>query len=186
MSKAFTREDNAPEEDFEDEDDSAVVVPGGKNYITPWGAQKLRDELHRLLDVERPEVVKVVQWAASNGDRSENADYLYGKKRLREIDKRMRFLTKRLDAAEIINPADQKSDKALFGATVTIRNEAGQEKTYRIVGVDEIDVNRGHISWVSPVGKALLQSKVGDFIVLRLPKGEEEIEIIKIVYENFN
>lgn len=185
MSKAFTKENDNVDEDFDDEDDAKLQVPGGKNYITPWGAQRLRDEFKKLLDVDRPEVVKVVQWAASNGDRSENADYIYGKRRLREIDRRLRFLTKRLDAAEIVDPSVQTSDKVVFGATVTIRTEAGTEKTYRIVGVDEIDAGRGHISWISPVGKALLQSKVGDFVSVRLPKGEEEFEIIKIVYEKF-
>ncbi len=186
MSKAFTKEDDNQDDDFIDEDDSKILVTGGKNYITPWGAQKLRDELTRLLDVERPEVVKVVQWAASNGDRSENADHIYGKRRLREIDRRLRFLTKRLDAAEIVNPQEQKSDKVLFGATVTIRNESGTEKTYRIVGVDEIDASRGHISWISPVGKALLQTKVGDFVTVHLPKGEEEFEVVKLTYEVFS
>ncbi len=186
MSKAFTKETDNIDDDFDDEDDAKLQVPGGKNYITPWGAQKLKDEFKRLMDVDRPEIVKVVQWAASNGDRSENADYYYGKKKLREIDKRIRFLTKRLDAAEIVDPAAQNSEKVVFGATVTIRTEAGSEKTYRIVGVDEIDAGRGHISWISPIGKALLQSKVGDFIAVRLPKGEEEFEIIKIVYEAFS
>ncbi len=185
MSKAFTKEDDSKEEELDEIDDSALQVPGGKNYITPWGAQKLRDELHQLLDVERPNVVKVVQWAASNGDRSENADYIYGKRRLREIDRRLRFLTKRLDAAEIVNPKEQNSNKALFGSTIVVRYENGTQKTYRIVGVDEIDASRGHISWVSPMGKALLQSQAGDFVTVRLPRGEEEIEIIKITYEEF-
>jgi transcription elongation factor GreB len=127
-------------------------------------------------------VVKVVAWAASNGDRSENADYIYGKRRLREIDRRLRFLQRRLDAAEVVDPATQKSDKVLFGATVTVENEQGQEKIYRIVGMDETDVQQGKVSWVSPVGKALLQSSEGDVVLLKTPRGEEELEIISIQY----
>jgi transcription elongation factor GreB len=181
MSKAFTKEQDGPEE--EELDEPSASVAGGKNYITPHGARRLRDELKRLHDVERPEVVRVVSWAASNGDRSENGDYLYGKKKLREIDKRIRFISKRLEAAEIINPLEQKADQVLFGATVTVKNEDEQKLRYQIVGVDEIDISKRRVSWLSPIGKALLQARVGDVVTLRTPKGEEDLEIIKISYE---
>ncbi len=184
MSKAFTKEGDFDGEDPLDEVEDLNPLPaGGKNYITPAGAEKLRSELKDLLNNKRPEVVKVVSWAASNGDRSENADYIYGKRRLREIDRRIRFLTKRLDAAEVIDPASQKGDRVLFGATVTVHDEEGSERVYCIVGVDEIDAKRGHISWVSPVGRALLQSKPGDTVTVRTPKGEEDLEIIQIVFQ---
>lgn len=153
-----------------------------KNYITPPGAKKLRDELHRLLHVERPEVVRTVAWAASNGDRSENADYIYGKRRLRELDRRIRFLTKRLESAEVIDPSAQKSDRVLFGATVTVADESGAERVYQIVGVDESDPARGRVSWISPLAKALLGKKAGEVLTFRSPKGEEELEILSIVY----
>jgi transcription elongation factor GreB len=155
-----------------------------KNYITPGGADKLKSELKQLLTIERPELVRVVQWAASNGDRSENADYTYGKRRLREIDRRIRFLTKRLEDAEIVDPLRQKSDRVLFGATVTVEHEEGGEKVYRIVGIDETNIARGHVSWISPVAKALLNSRVGDVVTLKSPKGEEELEILSIRYES--
>lgn len=155
---------------------------GSKNYITPPGFQRLKAEIHELLTVERPKVVDVVAWAASNGDRSENADYQYGKKRLREIDKRIRFLQKRVDAAVVVDPAAQKGDRVLFGATVTVRDEGENDRTYRIVGIDETDVKGGKISWVSPIGQALLQAKLGDFVVLKTPKGDEELEIINVKY----
>jgi transcription elongation factor GreB len=177
-------EDELEELDEEqDESEGADPAPAvGTNYITPQGADKLRDELKHLRYAERPEVVRVVAWAASNGDRSENADYIYGKRRLREIDRRLRFLQKRLDAAVVINPSEQRGDKVLFGATVTVRNESDQLKRYQIVGVDETNPNEGKISWVSPLGKALLQNNKGDFVVLQTPKGEEELEIVKVEY----
>ncbi len=159
-----------------------------KNYITPHGEEKLRAELKKLLYEDRPTVVKTVSWAASNGDRSENADYIYGKRRLREIDRRIHFLTKRLESAEVIDPSKQKSDRVLFGATVTIENEEGQQKAYKIVGIDETDAKQGLISWISPLGKALLQHRVGDAIILKKPESgkgrllEEELEILKIEY----
>lgn len=186
MSKAFTKEGTGEELeldlDAQEQDSSNDPLAGRKNYITPQGAEKLRNELKTLLNDERPELVKVIQWAASNGDRSENADYIYGKRRLREIDRRIRFLSKRLEIAEIIDPINQKSDKILFGATVTILDESGNEKRYSIVGVDETNVKEGLISWVSPVGKALLQAKVGDTVTIRSPKGEEDWEIKKVEY----
>lgn len=156
-----------------------------KNYITPAGAQKLKDELKRLLHNERPELVKTVSWAASNGDRSENGDYIYGKRRLREIDRRIRFLTKALEAAVIINPLEQKSDRVLFGASVKVRDDNNKEVVYRIVGVDETDVKHGDISWISPIAKSLLNAKAGDVVTFRSPKAPEgeELEIISVSYQ---
>lgn len=183
MSKAFTKEDDGGLDDDLDgveESDNSLNVPGGKNYITPPGFQRLRAELSNLLNVERPKLCETIAWAASNGDRSENADYIYGKRRLREIDRRIRFLTKRLEAAEVVDPTKQPKDKVLFGAKVTVEDEEGEKKTYQIVGVDETDAKNGQISWTSPVGKALLQGKVGDSVVLNTPKGEHELEILKI------
>ncbi|NUM87574.1 MAG: transcription elongation factor GreB [Bdellovibrionales bacterium] len=183
MSKAFLKEsDESQEEEAEER-----PLPGGKNYITPAGHQRLRDELQRLLNVERPEVVRVVSWAASNGDRSENGDYLYGKRRLREIDRRIRFLTKRLEIAVVVDPLTRKNTKkVLFGATVTVENESGQRRTYSIVGVDEGDAGRGRVSWVSPIGKALLQAEEGDVVTLRTPGGEEDLEIVKVDYASLD
>lgn len=177
MSKAFVKEDDGQEEE---ENEVSSAVPGGKNYITPHGIQRLRDELTRLLDVDRPEIVKVVSWAASNGDRSENGDYLYGKKKLREIDRRIRFLTKRIEIAEVVNPLEKKGDTVLFGATVDLKDEEGRKRRYSIVGVDETDIGRGRISWISPIGKALLQARKGDAVTVRTPKGEEELEILDV------
>ena len=154
-----------------------------KNYITPQGHQKLRDELDQLLKVERPEVTKLVQWAASNGDRSENADYLYGKRRLREIDRRTRFLSKRLEAAQVIDPDKMKSDKVQFGATIEVCDEEGETRTFSIVGVDEVDTERGKISWQSPIGKALLGKEEGDEVQFRVPSGEKVFEVVKIIYK---
>ncbi len=153
-----------------------------KNYITPQGHQKLLDELNQLMKVERPEVTKLVQWAASNGDRSENADYLYGKRRLREIDRRARFLSKRLEAAQVIDPEKMKSDQVQFGATVEVSDEDGETRTFSIVGVDEVDTESGKISWQSPIGKALLGKKAGDEVQFRVPSGEKSFEILEIIY----
>ncbi len=147
------------------------------------GHQKLVDELNHLLKVERPEVTSLVQWAASNGDRSENADYLYGKKRLREIDRRIRFLGQRLDAAKIVDPLSIKSPKVQFGATVKIQDENGVEKTFRIVGVDEVNTATGRISWQSPIAKALLGKGEGDEVLVKVPQGEINYEVIEIVYQ---
>ena len=156
-----------------------------KNYITPAGFERLKKELHELKYRIRPEVTKTVAWAASNGDRSENADYIYGKKRLREIDKRIEFLSKRIDAAEVIDPAVQRGETARFGATVTVRDEDDRERTYSIVGADETDVASGKISWLSPLGSALLKAKAkaGDLITFKSPKGEQEFEVVSVRYQ---
>ena len=181
MSKAFTKEtdieDDGPEE-------SAALPAGVKNYMTPAGFQRLQDELRQLARVERPKVVEVVSWAAGNGDRSENGDYIYGKKRLREIDRRIRFLTKRLEIAQVVDPAQQRNvDQVFFGATVTYADEAGSERTVKIVGIDEADLDRGCVSWISPVARALLKSAVGDTVELRTPAGREQIEVVAISYD---
>lgn len=188
MSKAFTKEPDANADESDDLVDAAVddsrgaVPPGSKNYMTPAGAERLRNELKRLLHVERPEVVKTVSWAASNGDRSENGDYIYGKRRLREIDRRIRFLTKRLDAAEVIDPASQVSRNVLFGATVTVEDEDGAKRRYVIVGIDESQPSKGWVSWISPVARALLGAKCGDVVTLHTPKGDEELEVKLVEY----
>jgi transcription elongation factor GreB len=187
MSKAFTKEDGpsgAAELDGaqEAQEDAAPLPRGTKNYMTPSGAERLRAELKDLLHVQRPEVVRTVSWAASNGDRSENGDYIYGKRRLREIDRRIRFLQKRLDAAEVIDPMLQRSDRILFGATVTVADEEGRERTYRIVGIDEARPAQGWISWISPMAKALLHARAGDSVTLHSPRGDEDLEILKVEY----
>jgi transcription elongation factor GreB len=180
MSKAFVKETEA-EDDLPE--DSGTLPAGVRNYITPQGFQKLRDELQHLSRVERPKVVEVVSWAAGNGDRSENGDYLYGKKRLREIDRRIRFLTKRIEIAEVVDPALQKNrDQAFFGATVTYANEEGAERTVRIVGIDEADLSRGEVSWISPIAKALLKAREGDTVSVRTPAGPETVEVVRIRY----
>lgn len=184
MNKAFTKESEDADDDGAEIE--AVKLPtGSKNYITPGGAAKLKEELKRLLHTERPDLVKTVAWAASNGDRSENGDYIYGKRRLREIDRRIRFLTKRLEAAEIVDPGAQTADRVLFGATVEVRDEEGKLRVYRIVGIDEVDVKRGHVSWISPIAKALFHAKAGDAVTFRTPRGEEELEIVRVRYEKF-
>ena len=182
MSKAFTKESD---QDDADQDTGAPALPAGvKNYITPAGYKRLKDEALNLLDKERPELVKVIQWAASNGDRSENADYIYGKRRLREIDRRIRFLTKRLDAAVVVDPASREaSAQVFFGATVTVANATGEEKTYSIVGIDEADVSSGRISWISPLAKALIKAQQGDSVTVRTPAGDETLEIVKVQYQ---
>jgi transcription elongation factor GreB len=181
MSKAFTREDDV---EIDDEVEDAPSLPvGTRNYMTPGGHARLKDELSRLVDKERPEVVTTVAWAASNGDRSENGDYIYGKKRLREIDRRIRFLIKRLDNVEVVDPATREDvDQAFFGATVVVRNQRGEQRTVSIVGVDEIDTARGYISWVSPMARALLKTREGDAVTLATPGGVEEIEVLDIRY----
>jgi transcription elongation factor GreB len=171
--------------DNEDDEEAGVapIPPGARNYISPAGHRKLKDEALRLLDKERPELVKVIAWAASNGDRSENADYIYGKRRLREIDRRIRFLTKRLDAAEVVDPtARQPTDQVFFGATVTVCDEAGRESTYAIVGIDEADATRGRISWISPLARALLKRREGDEFVFQAPGGEQTLAILRVEY----
>jgi len=181
MNKAFVKES---EDDDEDLAGALPQIPAGaKNYITPAGYQRIRDELLHLIDVERPEVVKVVHWAASNGDRSENGDYIYGKRRLREIDRRIRFLTKRMDLAEVVDPTlHHGSDQVYFGATITYCNAAGEEHTVTIVGIDELDPLHGKISWVSPVARALTKAHVGDTVTLQTPAGLDELEVLEVSY----
>jgi transcription elongation factor GreB len=183
MNKAFTKETDG---DDEDEFEPSLQIPlGTRNYITPGGHARIRDELDHLLRSERPHVVEVVHWAASNGDRSENGDYIYGKRRLREIDRRIRFLTRRLDLAEIVDPARQEnSDQVFFGATVTLCDEQGAEQTYQIVGVDETDFARGRISWVSPLERALLKAREGDAVRFLSPAGWREVEVLTIEYRS--
>src|SRR5256712_1936090 len=158
-----------------------------KNYITPGGLQRLKDEHRFLLTRERPAVTQVVAWAASNGDRSENADYQYGKRRLRQIDRRIRFLTRRIDAAEVVDPEAPRRGRAatqvFFGATVRYANAAGTERVVSIVGLDEVDLDRNHISWVSPLARALMKSGPGDRVVLHAPAGAEQLQILEVHYE---
>ena len=181
MNKAFAKESDGDDDDLDG--GLPPIPPGAKNYITPQGYQRIREELLLLIDVERPEVVKVVHWAASNGDRSENGDYIYGKRRLREIDRRIRFLTKRMDLAEVVDPsAHHGSDQVFFGATVTYVNAAGEQHTVTIVGIDELDPLHGKISWVSPVARALTKAREGDVVMLRTPAGDEELEIVGVQY----
>jgi transcription elongation factor GreB len=189
MSKAFTKESDRED----DEDEPAVEevahaqLAGFKNYITPSGLQRLRDELRFLLTRERPAVTEVVAWAASNGDRSENADYQYGKRRLREIDRRIRFLTKRIDAAEVVDPEAPRRGRAathvFFGATVRYATAAGAERVVSIVGLDEVDLDRNRISWMSPLARALTKSGPGDRVILHAPGGTEHLEILEVRYE---
>ncbi len=183
MSKAFTREDAAPDDDFEGEEENPIPA-GSKNYVTPAGWQRMRDELRWLVNTERPAVTQVVSWAASLGDRSENADYFYGKKRLREIDRRIRYLTKRLEVAEVVDPATrEETDQVFFGATVTYATADGAENTVRIVGIDETDPSKHYVSWISPVARALIKAREGDTVHLRTPGGDEELEILDVRYE---
>jgi transcription elongation factor GreB len=182
MNKAFVRESNADDDD-EALSPSLKLPPGTRNYITPAGHARLRDELEHLVKRERPHVVEIVAWAASNGDRSENGDYIYGKRRLREIDRRIRFLTKRLENAEVVDPLRQgDNDQIFFGARVTVADQDGVENTYTIVGVDETDVGRGRISWVSPLARALIKNREGDSIRFQSPLGIREIDIIEVEY----
>jgi transcription elongation factor GreB len=189
VSKAFTREDDGESVDDTDDDaESRLALPEGvRNYLTPGGHARLRTELSHLVEVERPEVVATVAWAASNGDRSENGDYIYGKKRLREIDRRIRFLVRRLDRAEVVDPAARAAtdatDQVFFGATVRYRDRHGDERTVSIVGVDELDPARGYVSWVSPLARALIKARAGDVVVVRTPGGDDEVEIVDVRYE---
>ena len=179
MSKAFTRES-------ETEDDEVGLPPlpaGGKNYITPKGYAALRAELFDLIDNERPKVVDIVHWAASNGDRSENGDYIYGKKRLREIDRRIRFLTKRLEIAEVTDPSVHLGkDQVFFGATVTYVEEASDERTITILGIDEADSLKGEVTWISPIARALIKAREGDVVKLVTPLGVQEVEVLRVLY----
>ena len=184
MSKAFTKESDQDDDDL---DEGASPLPAGsKNYITPAGHQALKDEFDYLLKKDRPRVTAAVSWAAKNGDRSENADYQYGKKRLREIDRRLRFLTKRLDIAEVVDPEnpreEESADQVFFGATVTYAHANGVENIITIVGVDEIDLKRNHISWISPLARALMKARPGDAVILRAPGGVEELDVIEVKY----
>ncbi len=186
MSKAFTREKDA-DAAAEDEDLDASPLPSGaRNYMTPGTFARLRSELEALVQKARPELVATIAWAAGNGDRSENADYIYGKRRLREIDRRIRFLIRRLDLAEVVDPATrgaaEDADRVFFGATVTVADGRGEVRTLSIVGVDEIDTARGHISWVSPMARALLGTREGDAVVVRAPGGALELEVIEVRY----
>jgi len=185
MNKAFVRESDGDDE--EALSPSLKLPPGSKNYITPAGHARLKDELEQLVKRERPNVVEIVAWAASNGDRSENGDYIYGKRRLREIDRRIRFLSKRLDIAEVVDPLRQgDNDQVFFGAQVTIADSGGEENTYTIVGVDEADVMRGRISWISPLARALIKSREGDSIRFQSPVGIREIDILAVVYKEID
>jgi transcription elongation factor GreB len=179
MNKAFTKE-TEPDDEVPA---PAPLLGGGKNYITPLGYQRLRRELLDMIDSERPKMVEIVHWAASNGDRSENGDYHYGKKRLREIDRRIRFLTQRLEIAEISNPSiHYGSDQAFFGATVTYADDSGSERIVTILGIDEADSALGQVSWISPVARALLKSRVGDEVSLVTPQGIQVLEVLKVSY----
>lgn len=183
MSKAFTREDNDADDDQDGGSADSGTPAAPKNYVTPQGYARLRAELMTLIDDERPKVVETVSWAAKNGDRSENGDYLYGKKRLREIDRRMRFLTKRLEVAQIVDASvHHGSDQVFFGATVTYVNEAGEETTVTILGIDEVDPLQHQVSWISPVAKALLGARVGDEVKLQVPGGVQFLEVLAVDY----
>lgn len=183
MSKAFTKETDAPDDDDGDGPALPALPAGARNYLTPAGYARLRAEFMELLDGERPKIVEIVSWAAKNGDRSENGDYLYGKKRLREIDRRLRFLTKRLDIAEVVDPSvHYGSDQVFFGATVTYANARGEERTIRIIGIDEADSLAGEVSWVSPIARTLLKARVGDELNLVTPVGVEKIEVVEVSY----
>lgn len=181
MNKAFVKESEGDDDDLEF--GLPPIPPGTKNYMTPAGYQRMKDELLRLIDVDRPEVVRIVSWAASNGDRSENGDYIYGKRRLREIDRRIRFLTKRLDLAEVVDPSVHHGrDQVFFGATVTYQNSAGEEHTVTIVGIDELDPLHGKISWISPVARALTKAHEGETVTFMTPAGLDELEILAVSY----
>ena len=184
MSRAFIRENDDAPDDEPGEADAIEVPAGAKNYITPAGHARLKSEFEHLWKAERPELVKTIAWAAANGDRSENADYIYGKRRLREIDRRIRFLSKRLEQAEVVDPVRQENqEQVFFGATVTVRSGAEVEQTLTIVGIDEAEPARGRVSWVSPIARALLRARIGDVVTLKTPAGTEALEVLAIRYE---
>jgi transcription elongation factor GreB len=186
MSKAFTKENDDADDDEELSALSAIPA-GTKNYMTPAGYRKLKEEYMHLLDVERPSVVQTVSWAAGNGDRSENGDYIYGKRRLREIDRRLRFLAKRLESSEVIDPVQREGcEQVFFGATVTVCHEDGNERSYSIVGVDEANASKGLISWVSPLARTLLKARADDTVLLQLPGGVEELVVIEVLYQSID
>jgi transcription elongation factor GreB len=175
---------NAAPDDSDGDDEFPPLPAGSPNYMTPAGFRRLDEELKQLSRVERPKIVEVVSWAAGNGDRSENGDYIYGKRRLREIDRRIRFLRKRLEASKVVDPAQQTNrNKVFFGATVTYATAQGDELTVKIVGVDEADFEKGQISWVSPIARALMRATVGDSVKVRTPAGLDEIEVVRIAYD---
>ncbi len=183
MSKAFTKEnDDAP-----DDEDEEVIAPlpfGSKNYMTPAGHKRMREEFEQLWKIERPKLVETIHWAASNGDRSENGDYIYGKRRLREIDRRLRYLGKQLDNAEVVDPAiREETDQVFFGATVMVIDNQNEESTFTIVGIDEADVSKNHISWISPMARALVKAHEGDTVTLVTPGGRREMRILEVRYE---
>lgn len=183
MNKAFTRETDSDSDDDGEELALPPLPPGGKNYITPAGYKRLRDELLDLIDNERPKIVEIVHWAASNGDRSENGDYHYGKKRLREIDRRIRFLTKRLEIAEVVDPSlHHGNDQIFFGATVAYVEASGVERTVTIYGIDEADNAQGQVSWISPIARTLIKARTGDVLRLASPAGAVEIEVLRVDY----
>ena len=185
VSKAFTREGDGPDPE-EPENGSQALPAGARNYITPGGYARLKTELKQLVENERPEVVRTVSWAASNGDRSENGDYIYGKRRLREIDRRVRFLIKRLESASVVDSAGRDTEQVFFGATVTVRSANGVARTVTIVGADEVDPAQGRVSWLSPIARALLKASVGDAVLLRSPSGAEELEVCDVRYERLD
>ncbi len=184
MSKAFTREADAASEEDDEEGASGNTLPSGvKNYMTPAGHARLKAEFDQLWKVERPRLVETVAWAASNGDRSENGDYIYGKKRLREIDRRLRYLGKRLENAEVVDPAvREETDRVFFGATVSVMDDLGVEAKYAIVGIDEAEPSKNRISWVSPMARTLLKAREGDIVSLMTPAGRRELEILEVRY----
>jgi transcription elongation factor GreB len=182
VNKAFVREAEGDDEEEGGEGAAPALPPGAKNYMTPGGYRRMRDELAHLVQRERPEVVRTVSWAASNGDRSENGDYIYGKRRLRELDHRIRYLMKRLEAAEVVDPRDQDVERVFFGATVVYADGAGAEHEISIMGIDEADPSRGRVSWISPIAKAMLRAREGDTVTLRTPHGLESLEILEIRY----
>jgi transcription elongation factor GreB len=184
MSKAFLKEDDATEEFAAEAPQAAPAA--ARNYISPAGYARLDAERRHLVEVERPEVVRTVSWAASNGDRSENGDYIYGKRRLREIDRRVRFLIKRLESAEIVASAGRESDQVFFGASVTLRASHGAQREVTIVGIDEVDPARGRVSWISPIARALLKAREGDVVRVVAPAGVEELEIVKVEYRTID
>ena len=183
MSKAFTKEGDGEDDDLPEDEEQEVIPASVKNYMTPTGFAQLQEELRTLLHKERPKIVEIVSWAAGNGDRSENGDYIYGKRRLREIDRRIRYLTKRIESAEVVEPSRQQALKQIFfGATVTYVHEDDSEHTVTLVGVDEADIALGKISWLSPVATSLMKARVGDVVDLRTPAGREPVEILAIRY----
>ncbi|HEY7788638.1 MAG TPA: transcription elongation factor GreB [Casimicrobiaceae bacterium] len=186
MSKAFTSEETRDDDDEAESLEASLLPAGARNYMTPGGFARLRRELDALVSRERPELVATVAWAAGNGDRSENGDYIYGKKRLREIDRRIRFLVRHLDNVEVVDPAmprdDESESRVFFGATVVVAGASGDERTISIVGIDEIDTGRGYISWISPMARALLKAREGDTVTVRTPGGSDELDVVAVRY----